>query len=62
MAEFLAPFAGDQADELAGRLIGRWSILGFLQDFFAVAVLLASKAGAGITGAQISVDGGTAQY
>lgn len=27
MAEFLAPFAGDQADELAGRLIGRFGSL-----------------------------------
>jgi NAD(P)-dependent dehydrogenase (short-subunit alcohol dehydrogenase family) len=33
-----------------------------VEEIAAVAVLLASKAGAGITGAQISVDGGTAQY
>ncbi|MBI1402831.1 MAG: SDR family oxidoreductase [Porphyrobacter sp.] len=33
-----------------------------IEEIAAVAVLLASKAGAGITGAQISVDGGTAQY
>ncbi len=33
-----------------------------VEEVAAVAVLLASKAGAGITGAQISVDGGTAQY
>jgi NAD(P)-dependent dehydrogenase (short-subunit alcohol dehydrogenase family) len=33
-----------------------------VEEIAAVAVLLASEAGAGITGAQISVDGGTAQY
>jgi NAD(P)-dependent dehydrogenase (short-subunit alcohol dehydrogenase family) len=33
-----------------------------VEEVAAVAVLLASKAGAGITGAQISVDGGTTQY
>ena len=33
-----------------------------VEEVAAVAVLLASKAGAGITGQQISVDGGTAQY
>jgi NAD(P)-dependent dehydrogenase (short-subunit alcohol dehydrogenase family) len=33
-----------------------------VEEIAAVAVLLASKAGGGITGAQISVDGGTAQY
>ena len=33
-----------------------------VEEIAAVAVLLASKAGSGITGAQISVDGGTAQY
>lgn len=33
-----------------------------VEEIAAVAVLLASKAGAGITGAQISVDGGTSQY
>ncbi len=33
-----------------------------VEEVAAVAVLLASEAGAGITGAQISVDGGTAQY
>lgn len=33
-----------------------------VEEIAAVAVLLASKAGAGITGAQISVDGGTTQY
>jgi NAD(P)-dependent dehydrogenase (short-subunit alcohol dehydrogenase family) len=33
-----------------------------VEEIAAVAVLLASPAGAGITGAQISVDGGTAQY
>lgn len=33
-----------------------------LQEVAALAVLLASDAGAGITGQQLSVDGGTAQY
>ncbi|MEY4238643.1 MAG: hypothetical protein RL339_1244, partial [Pseudomonadota bacterium] len=33
-----------------------------VEEIAAVAVLLASEAGAGITGATISVDGGTAQY
>ncbi len=33
-----------------------------VEEIAAVALLLASKEGAGITGAQISVDGGTAQY
>ncbi len=33
-----------------------------VEEVAAVAMLLASEAGAGITGAQISVDGGTAQY
>ena len=33
-----------------------------VEEVAAVAVLLASDAGAGITGTQISVDGGTAQY
>ena len=33
-----------------------------VEEIAAVAVLLASKAGGGITGAQISVDGGTTQY
>ena len=33
-----------------------------VEEIAAVAVLLASEAGAGITGAMISVDGGTAQY
>jgi NAD(P)-dependent dehydrogenase (short-subunit alcohol dehydrogenase family) len=33
-----------------------------VEEVAAVAVLLASEAGAGITGTQISVDGGTAQY
>jgi len=33
-----------------------------VEEIAAVAVLLASRAGAGITGAAISVDGGTAQY
>ncbi|MFN2099207.1 SDR family NAD(P)-dependent oxidoreductase [Altererythrobacter sp. MF3-039] len=33
-----------------------------VEEIAAVALLLASKAGAGITGAAISVDGGTAQY
>ena len=33
-----------------------------VEEVAAVAVLLASQAGAGITGAAISVDGGTAQY
>ena len=33
-----------------------------VEEVAAVALLLASDAGAGITGAQISVDGGTAQY
>lgn len=33
-----------------------------VEEVAAVAVLLASEAGGGITGAQISVDGGTAQY
>lgn len=33
-----------------------------VEEVAAVAVLLASEAGAGITGQQISVDGGTAQY
>ncbi len=33
-----------------------------LEEVAAVAVLLASEAGAGITGAQISVDGGSTQY
>ena len=33
-----------------------------VEEVAAVAVLLASDAGAGITGAAISVDGGTAQY
>ncbi|QYU69753.1 SDR family oxidoreductase [Leptolyngbya sp. 15MV] len=33
-----------------------------VEEIAAVAVLLASEAGAGITGAAISVDGGTAQY
>ena len=33
-----------------------------VEEIAAVAVLLASSAGAGITGASISVDGGTAQY
>ena len=32
------------------------------EDVAAVAVLLASDAGAGITGAQISIDGGTSPY
>jgi enoyl-[acyl-carrier-protein] reductase (NADH) len=33
-----------------------------VEEIAAVALLLASKEGAGITGASISVDGGTAQY
>ena len=33
-----------------------------VEEVAAVAILLASDAGGGITGAQISVDGGTAQY
>jgi len=33
-----------------------------VEEVAAVAVLLASEAGAGITGTQLSVDGGTAQY
>ncbi|MFT7091474.1 MAG: enoyl-[acyl-carrier-protein] reductase (NADH), partial [Candidatus Azotimanducaceae bacterium] len=33
-----------------------------VEEVAAVAVLLASEAGAGITGALISVDGGTAHY
>ena len=33
-----------------------------VEEVAAVAVLLASDAGAGITGAQLSVDGGSAQY
>jgi 3-hydroxybutyrate dehydrogenase len=33
-----------------------------VEDVAAVAVLLASDAGAGITGSMISVDGGTAPY
>jgi NAD(P)-dependent dehydrogenase (short-subunit alcohol dehydrogenase family) len=33
-----------------------------VEDVAAVAVLLSSEAGAGITGAQISIDGGTAPY
>ena len=33
-----------------------------VEEVAAVALLLASEAGAGITGTQLSVDGGTAQY
>jgi len=33
-----------------------------VEEIAAVALLLASPEGAGITGAQISVDGGTTQY
>jgi 3-hydroxybutyrate dehydrogenase/3-oxoacyl-[acyl-carrier protein] reductase len=33
-----------------------------VEEVAAVALLLASDAGAGITGANLSVDGGTAQY
>jgi 3-hydroxybutyrate dehydrogenase/3-oxoacyl-[acyl-carrier protein] reductase len=33
-----------------------------VEEIAAVALLLASKEGGGITGAAISVDGGTAQY
>jgi enoyl-[acyl-carrier-protein] reductase (NADH) len=36
--------------------------LNTVEEVAAVAVLLASNAGAGITGALVSVDGGTAQY
>ena len=35
---------------------------GKVEEVAAMAVLLASEAGAGITGATLSVDGGTAQY
>lgn len=50
--EMVALFAGESA-------IGRPNTV---EEVAALAVLLASDAGAGITGAQISVDGGTAQF
>jgi len=50
--DFLATFAADSAIKRLNRV----------EEVAAVAVLLASDAGAGITGAQISIDGGTAAY
>lgn len=51
-------------DEMVGEFV-KDSALGrpvTVEEVAAAAVLLASDAGAGITGAQLSVDGGTAQY
>jgi len=51
-------------DEMVGEFV-KDSALGrpvSLEEVAATALLLASDGGAGITGAQISVDGGTAQY
>ena len=50
--ELLAWFARESATQRLNEV----------DDVAAVAVLLASDAGAGITGAQISIDGGTAPY
>jgi 3-hydroxybutyrate dehydrogenase len=50
--ELLAWFARESATQRLNEV----------EDVAAVAVLLASDAGAGITGAQISIDGGTAPY
>jgi NAD(P)-dependent dehydrogenase (short-subunit alcohol dehydrogenase family) len=50
--EMIAMFAADSAIKRPNTV----------EEVAAVAVLLASEAGAGITGQQISVDGGTAQY
>ena len=50
--EMIAMFAADSAIKRPNTV----------EEVAAVAVLLASAAGAGITGQQISVDGGTAQY
>ncbi|KPP95404.1 MAG: SDR family NAD(P)-dependent oxidoreductase [Erythrobacter sp.] len=50
--EMIAMFAGESAIKRPNTV----------EEVAAVALLLASPEGAGITGAQISVDGGTAQY
>jgi 3-hydroxybutyrate dehydrogenase/3-oxoacyl-[acyl-carrier protein] reductase len=50
--EMIAMFAADSAIKRPNTV----------EEVAAVAVLLASEVGAGITGQQISVDGGTAQY
>jgi 3-hydroxybutyrate dehydrogenase len=50
--EMIAMFAADSAIKRPNTV----------EEVAALAVLLASEAGAGITGQQISVDGGTAQY
>jgi NAD(P)-dependent dehydrogenase (short-subunit alcohol dehydrogenase family) len=52
LEEMIAMFASEAATKRPTEV----------EEIAAVAVLLASKAGAGITGALISVDGGTAQY
>jgi NAD(P)-dependent dehydrogenase (short-subunit alcohol dehydrogenase family) len=50
--EMIAHFAQESAIKRPNKV----------EEIAAVAVLLASEAGAGITGAMLSVDGGTAQY
>ena len=50
--DFLATFAADSAIKRLNKV----------EEVAAVVLLLASDAGAGITGAQISIDGGTAAY
>jgi 3-hydroxybutyrate dehydrogenase/3-oxoacyl-[acyl-carrier protein] reductase len=50
--DFLATFAADSAIKRLNKV----------EEVAAVVLLLASEAGAGITGAQISIDGGTAAY
>jgi 3-hydroxybutyrate dehydrogenase/3-oxoacyl-[acyl-carrier protein] reductase len=50
--EMIAMFAAEAAIKRPNRI----------EEVAAVALLLASEAGGGITGAALSVDGGTAQY
>ena len=54
-----APELPQRVDAVLNYLAGKE---GTNEDVAAVAVLLASDAGAGITGAQISIDGGTSPY
>ena len=50
--DFLATFAADSAIKRLNKV----------EEVAAVVLRLAGEAGAGITGAQISIDGGTAAY
>ena len=55
-------FGQDEATCVVYGMPREAALIGAVEEVAALAVLLASDAGAGITGQQISVDGGTAQY